>query len=106
MVKFFLLTERIEDILERREELTLKELTSFVKRLDVVRYLHRIYSNPSDIKLTASDYRNLYDIFYLLSVQAYDEDYSEKRALISNNAVASIKRNPNNIIEQLQQIIN
>jgi hypothetical protein len=102
-MNFYLKTERILDAIQSTSDCNLKELDSIKRRDKALEYLARIYLKKSDKPLTECDYKNLYDIYYVLFTA---NEKLNTKVVKSKEFVQALKLNSTIIITQFSTLFN
>jgi hypothetical protein len=99
----YLKTERILDVTQNSTECSLTELDSIKRRDKALEYLAKIYLKKSDKPLTECDFKNLYDIYYILFTA---NEKLNMKVTKSKEFVQTLKINPSIIITQFSTLFN
>jgi hypothetical protein len=104
MINNYLMTKRLENVIEDSNDLSFDELDESGNRYKVILYLAEVYKRSSNVPLTALDHKNIYNIFFVICLPDFGKSLQPQRVALAKeylNMVKSSKEDLSALIDEL-----
>lgn len=81
------------------------DLDNISNRLHAILYLAEIYKMPSSEKLTALDHKNIYNIFYVLSLPDFGKVLQTERVGLANQYLSKVKSGKEKVEDLIDELM-
>jgi hypothetical protein len=98
------MTKRLGNIMENGK-FSFYELNGTDDRVQAILYLAKVYMQESNVSLTALDYRNIYNILYILCLPNFGKSLETARVGLAKEYVNKIKDGREKLPQLIEELL-